>query len=167
VTGSDAIGLTMGVYDTQALPIYKYLDDANHPRYAIADDFFQSAFGGSFLNHQWLIAARTPTWPGALDDGGLDDLHSVLDANGMPTNSPLYATPATYPLGDRALTQSCAPPASRGPLQAAFTCGDYAVNTTQPAYQPYAPGTAATRLLPPQTAPTIGDRLTDKSIDWA
>ena len=28
-----------------------------HPRYAIADNFFQAAFGGSFLNHQWLIAA--------------------------------------------------------------------------------------------------------------
>ena len=26
-------------------------------RYAIADNFFQAAFGGSFLNHQWLIAA--------------------------------------------------------------------------------------------------------------
>jgi phospholipase C len=167
VTGSDAIGLTMGVYDTPALPIYKYLHGANHPRYAIADDFFQSAFGGSFLNHQWLIAAQTPTWPGALDDGGADDLHSVLDANGMPTSYPLYATPATYALGDRALTQSCAPPVSRGPLQSAFTCGDYAVNTTQPAYQPYAPGTALARRLPPQTAPTIGDRLSDKSIDWA
>ena len=31
------------------------------PNYVIADDFFQAAFGGSFLNHQWLIAApRTP-----------------------------------------------------------------------------------------------------------
>ena len=24
VTGSDAVGLTMGVYDTRALPIYRY-----------------------------------------------------------------------------------------------------------------------------------------------
>ena len=167
VTGSDALGLTMGVYDTKSLPIYKYLHTAGHPRYAIADAFFQSAFGGSFLNHQWLIAARTPTWPNALNDGGADDLHSVLDANGMPTSSPLYTTPATYPLGDRSLTQSCAPPANRGPLQAAFTCGDYAVNTTQPPYQPYAPGTAPARRLPPQTSPTIGDRLSAKGVDWA
>src|SRR3954453_1136711 len=57
VTGSDAIGLTMGNYDTPALPIYKYLHAPGHPRYAIADALFQSAFGGSFLNHQWLIAA--------------------------------------------------------------------------------------------------------------
>ena len=30
------------------------------PHYVIADRFFQAAFGGSFLNHQWLIAARSP-----------------------------------------------------------------------------------------------------------
>jgi acid phosphatase len=167
VTGSDAVGLTMGHYETSALPIYKYLHAAGHPRYAIADAFFQSAFGGSFLNHQWLIAANTPTWPSAVNDGGADDLHSVLDANGMPTNSPLYTTAATYPLGDRALTQSCAPAASRGPLQSSYTCGDYAVNTFQPSYQPYAPGTAVSRRLPPQTAPTIGDRLSAKGVDWA
>ena len=61
VTGSDAIGLTMGYYDTTALPIYQYLHAEGHPDYAIADNFFQAAFGGSFLNHQWLIAAAAPT----------------------------------------------------------------------------------------------------------
>ena len=80
VTASDAVGLTMGYYATQTLPIYAYLHAAGHPRYAIADMFFQSAFGGSFLNHQWLIAARTPAWPNALNDGSADDLHSVLDS---------------------------------------------------------------------------------------
>ncbi len=63
VAGSDAVGLTMGTYDTTELPIYKYLHSADAPHYAIADNFFQSAFGGSFLNHQWLIAAKTPIWP--------------------------------------------------------------------------------------------------------
>src|SRR5215471_16458803 len=57
VTGSDAIGLSMGVYDTRSIPVYKYLHGRSHPTYAIADDFFQAAFGGSYLNHQWLIAA--------------------------------------------------------------------------------------------------------------
>jgi phospholipase C len=51
-TGSDAAGLTQGYYDTRALPIYQYLHSDEHPHYAIADDFFQAAFGGSFLNHQ-------------------------------------------------------------------------------------------------------------------
>jgi acid phosphatase len=46
-------------------------------------------------------------------------------------------------------------------------CGDYAVNTIQPPYQPYAPGTALSRRLPPQTAPTIGDRLSGAGVDWA
>ncbi|HEX5901488.1 MAG TPA: alkaline phosphatase family protein, partial [Solirubrobacteraceae bacterium] len=55
-----------------------------------------------------------------------------------------------------------------GPTPPAGTvCGDYAVNTIQPAYQPYVPGTAAARRLPPQTAPTIGDRLSAKGVDWA
>jgi phospholipase C len=45
-TGSDAVGLTMGYYNTRALPIYQYLHSGNHPHYAIADDLFQAAFGG-------------------------------------------------------------------------------------------------------------------------
>ena len=47
-----------------------------HPRYAIADHFFQAAFGGSFLNHQWLVAAATPVFP-APSTTAADDLHSV------------------------------------------------------------------------------------------
>ena len=80
VTGSDAVGLTMGGYDTKQLPVYKYLHGANAPKYAIADRFFQGAFGGSFLNHQWLVAAATPTFYGAVKDGGANDLHSVVDS---------------------------------------------------------------------------------------
>ncbi len=60
VTGSDAVGLTQGYYKTRDLPIYKYLHRKGAPKYVLADRFFQAAFGGSFLNHQWLIAARTP-----------------------------------------------------------------------------------------------------------
>jgi acid phosphatase len=167
VTGSDAVGLTMGYYNTRALPIYKYLHGRGHPDYAIADRFFQAAFGGSFLNHQWLVAAATPTWPGADNTGGDDDLHSVVDANGMPNNYPLYVSPAGATVKDLALTASCNPGAGRGPTPAGVTCGDYAVNTIQPTYQPFAPGTVEKRQLPPQTAPTIGDRLSDKGIDWA
>ena len=156
VTGSDAVGLSMGAYDTRTLAIYKYLHGKNHPKYAIADNFFQAAFGGSFLNHQWLIAAATPTWPGAPEAQ-----HSILDSNGMPTNYPLYKSPVPSGLRDAALTAACGA-ALQGQL-----CGDYAVNTIQPAYQPYAPGTSEDRRLPPQTHPTIGDRLSAKKVDWA
>jgi acid phosphatase len=45
------------------------------------------------------------------------------------------------------------------------TCGDFAVNTIQPFVQPFSSPTAV--KLPLQTAPTIGDRLSAKGIDWA
>jgi acid phosphatase len=150
-TGSDAVGLTQGVYDTRDLPIYEYLHGRHAPRYAIADRFFQAAFGGSFLNHQWLIAAASPTQPGVAAS-----LHSVLDSNGFPNTYPLY-TP-TGPVSDQPFTAAC--PAPKGLL-----CGDYAVNTIQPPYQPFSSPTAT--KLAAQTQPTIGDRLSDKGISWA
>ncbi len=118
VTGSDAVGLTMGTYDTRELPIYRYLHRPGHPRYAIADNFFQAAFGGSFLNHQWLAAAATPVWPDAVNDGGGDDLHSVVDGNGMPISYPLYTPTPGATVKDQALTASCDPGPGRDPTPA-------------------------------------------------
>src|SRR5712691_7487644 len=127
VTGSDAVGLAMGYYNTADLPVYQYLHSDGAPHYAIADDFFQSAFGGSFLNHQWLIAAATPTWVGIPDAQ-----HSIVDTNGFPNATyPLY-TPTTAVL-DRAGTQAC----GLSTTNPNVACGDYAVNTIQPAYQPF------------------------------
>jgi hypothetical protein len=73
----------------------------------------------------------------------------------MPIAYPLY-TP-TGPTLDRQLTQLCP---SAVPNRA---CGDYAVNTIQPAYQPF----KGTPQLPPQTGPTIGDRLSSAGVSWA
>ena len=160
VTGSDAVGLAMGYYDTRKLPIYRYLHRRGHPRYVISDRFFQAAFGGSFLNHQWLIAAASPEYYNAKTDGSADDLHSQVDANGMPISYPLYT--ATGPVKDGALTVPCSAPHPAG-----AACGDWAVNTIQPPYQPYSPGTAEARRLPPQQGATIGDRLSQEGIDWA
>jgi acid phosphatase len=168
VLGSDAAGLTMGFYDTKSLPVYTYLHAKNHPDYAIADDFFQGAFGGSFLNHQWLVAAQAPVFTGALNDGSSGDLHSVLDANGFPNASyPFYAPVGGTKVVDAQLTQSCTPPAGRPAPVSGLACGDFAVNTTQPWYQPYSPGTPDARRLPPQNAPTIGDAMTRHKITWA
>src|SRR4051812_46747566 len=122
VTGSDAVGLTMGVYDTQMLAIYKYLHQPGHPRYAINDAFFQSAFGGSFLNHQWLVAAATPVWANAVNNGGADDLHSVVDPSGMPINYPLYQSPLGARVKDLQLTASCNPGPGREPTPPGVTC---------------------------------------------
>ncbi len=94
VTGSDAAGTAMGYYDSKKLPVYTYLHrDHTAPNYVIADHFFQGAFGGSFLNHQWLIAGAAPVFVGAPNDAGANDLHSVVDANGMPTSTALYTSP--------------------------------------------------------------------------
>jgi phospholipase C len=171
VAGSDGVGLAMGYYDTKALPIYAYLHSPGAPHYAVADRFFEGAFGGSFLNHQWLVAASTPVFPHAVRDGGPNDLHSIVGPDGFPAGTPLH--PATPGTRDAALTQaanpdgSCVVPANGPAAAPGTTCGDWAVNTIQPPYQPYAPGTAAARRLPPQTAPTIGDRLSAAGVDWA
>ena len=154
VTGSDAVGLAMGYYDTTALPIYTYLHSPSHPHYAIADDFFQSAFGGSFLNHQWLVAAASPTWPAAPATQ-----HSIIDTNGMPNNYPNYPLyHATTPIRDGALTQVCPSTVANR------ACGDYAVNTIQPTYQPTSSNPVK---LPPQSGTTIGDELSAAGVSWA
>ena len=57
---SDAKGLTMGFYHTAPLPLAAFARD-----FALCDNFFHAAFGGSFLNHFWLIAAQTPVFPNA------------------------------------------------------------------------------------------------------
>jgi phospholipase C len=57
---SDAQGEVMGFYHTAPLPLA-----AEAANYTLCDNFFHAAFGGSFLNHIWLIAARTPVFPNA------------------------------------------------------------------------------------------------------
>ena len=106
VTGSDAVGLTMGRYDTTSLPIYQYLHSKGAPNYVVADNFFQGAFGGSFLNHQYLIAARAPLDTSSLVPASAG-VNSVLDADGFPNTYPLY-TPNGVPSTDGQLTQKCA-----------------------------------------------------------
>ena len=64
-TGSDAIGLTQGYYNTTSLPSYQYLTGPGAPPSVVADHFFHAAFGGSFLNHMWLVSAQTPVFAGA------------------------------------------------------------------------------------------------------
>ncbi|HTN78270.1 MAG TPA: alkaline phosphatase family protein [Acidimicrobiales bacterium] len=182
VTGSDAVGLTMGSYDSTKLPIYTYLHSAGAPSYVIADNFFQGGFGGSFLNHQVLVAAQAPVFANA-DRSGMQtgcavgttncDLHSVVDTNGFPNTYPLY-TP-TGAVKDQQLTEaagangSCTPTFATGAVAApaGTLCGDYAINTIQPFTQPYAPGTVLGKRLPLLTSPNIGDAMSAKKVTWA
>ena len=158
--GSDAAGLTQGYYDTKQLPIYKYLTGPHAPKYAILDQFFQAAFGGSFLNHQWLIAAATPTLSRDSHTAPDPSLHSIIDADGFPANyPPLHPTTG---LRDGALTVACN--ADGSPPAPARVCGNYAVNTMQPTSQPRG---AFGAVLPTQHGATIGDELTAANVPWA
>ncbi len=55
VAVSDAGGLAMGYYDGSQLAMWKWAQE-----YTLADNFFMAAFGGSYLNHMWLVCACTP-----------------------------------------------------------------------------------------------------------
>ena len=76
VTWSDNPGLVMSNYDATNLP-----EGLLAQQYTICDNFFHSAFGGSFLNHQWLIAAATPVYNNmpTSNNGNI----AYLDANGV------------------------------------------------------------------------------------
>jgi acid phosphatase len=157
VTGSDAVGLVMGQYDTRQLPIYAYLHEPSHPKYAILDNFFQAAFGGSFLNHQFLIAAQAPVCVSNATTN-CSNLHTVLDTNGMPVSYPLY-TATTATAKRNPLTVTCP---SSFPNRA---CGDFAVNTMQPSQQPF--GAFGAKLPLVSGEQTIGDRLSAANVSWA
>lgn len=70
---SDSKGLTMGFYHTDLLPLA-----AEAKNYVLCDNMFHSVFGGSFLNHFWLVAARSPVYKNAPEN----DV-AVLDAHGQ------------------------------------------------------------------------------------
>jgi phospholipase C len=57
---SSAGALTMGYFDLSGTALWSYAKE-----YTLADNFFQAVFGGSFLNHQWLICACTPIFKDA------------------------------------------------------------------------------------------------------
>ncbi len=132
--------------------------------YTLCDNFFMGAFGGSFLNHQYLVACAPPYYPDA-DKGPAKG--QIADIEGDPLGYRLK------PVSD--MPQS----ALDGPARfgASALSPDFrAVNTMSP---PYAPsGTRDpnnplygdpknSKTLPPQTHATIVDRLSEKGIDWA
>jgi phospholipase C len=124
---SNAKGLALGYYQTSQLPLATLAVE-----YTVCDHFFHAAFGGSFLNHIWLIAAAPPTFPDAPTA-----MKAVLDASGN-----LMTDGAVTPDG-------------------------YVVNTAFSVNAPHPATTATNQLVPNQTMPTIGDRLTAKNVSWA
>ena len=125
---TDGGGLAMGYWDLSGLPLYKLAQE-----YTLADRFFQAAFGGSFLNHQWLICACTPTFT---------DAPQELRAIPFPDDSDH--------LQDRAVTPD-----------------GYVVNTAFSVNHPRPSHAKADHLVPNQTSPTIGERLSAAGVSWA
>ncbi|HEY2559012.1 MAG TPA: acid phosphatase [Caldimonas sp.] len=164
---SDAGGLTMGYYDGSSFAMWQVAR-----RYTLADNFFMGAFGGSFLNHQYLVCACAPEYPDA-DRSPAKDLVSIVetDARGRVRLVPAAAAASSALAG-----------APRFRRDGDLTPKDdrdmfYAVNTMQPAYQPSAAAPAPSdprygdpadpHTLPAQRQTTIGDRLDAKGVSWA
>ena len=161
---SDAGGLAMGYYDGSTMKLWTLAR-----QYTLADNFFQGAFGGSFLNHFWLVCACSPVWlnPPSANVSGVDASGTRLV---LASNSPASAlSGAPVYVADGSVTPRLA------------DGNHYAVNTTQPPSQPsYTPppadgdtriadpggGTSNLVPLPPQTLRTIGDTLTERNVNW-
>ncbi len=93
VAWGDSAGLTMGYYNTGKLALYQLARE-----FTLADNFFTSAFGGSYLNHIWLIGAQTPRWPNPPADAVAHP-----DANGVYNEAMVtpdgYAVNTAYSAG--------------------------------------------------------------------
>ena len=157
---ADSGALTMCHYDGSKMKMWEIAR-----QYTLADNFFMGAFGGSFLNHIWLVCACAPQYPDAAMSPAKPTI-SVVEADGvtlkLAANSPKSAIDGTPKF------------VSDGNLTPDF----YAVNTMQPPYQPSsnkpAPGgdpalanPMNATTLPPQSAQTIGDLLSSKGVSWA
>ena len=161
---SDAGGLSMGYYDGSSMAMWKLAQN-----YTLSDNFYMGAFGGSFLNHFWLVCACTPSTatPPAGRMSVVDPATGMLAFKTNPPASALTAAPVYQ--GDLNFT----------PIDAATNLS-YAINTTQSSFQPSgtAPATGGDlrlanptatggqAVLPAQTAKTIGDTLTAKGVNW-
>ena len=170
---SDAGGLALGHYDYSGAELY-----ALAKQFVLADNFFQGAFGGSFLNHQYLICACAPEYPHA-DTAPAKPGIAILDRDENGKYLPRLKTAATPA---KSALEEGPTFAKTGDIAPFDYFGDgkfYAVNTMQPPYQPsrnhpsaddasfaYADPLNPT-TLPPQLQKTIGDELDAKNVHWA
>ena len=164
VAWGDSGALVMGYYphDSKNLNQWQLAQ-----RYTLCDNFFMAAFGGSFINHQFLVAARPPVYPDATNSPARDKIAVLEDG----------------PTGYRLKTADSNPAsAMAGPPKfvnnGAISPDGYVINTMAPPYQPsYIPpasGGNATlanpanpNTLPPQAHETIGELLSARNISWA
>lgn len=159
--------------DSGALVMGHYAEAPVHLRlwrlaeqFTLCDNFFMGAFGGSFLNHQYLVAAQPPIYP---------------DADKSPAQFSIAVTESGK-ADDPRLKMADTSPASamqgkpKFAHHASLTPDFFAVGTMGP---PYSPGFNVDRKNPqladmssantlvPQKHKHIGDMLSAKNIDWA
>jgi acid phosphatase len=162
VAWGDNGALTMGHYGDSPVNLRLWRIARN---YTLCDNFFMGAFGGSYLNHQYLIAARPPYYPNA-------------DRSPASGNIAVLEDEDPRSLRLKQIERSRAS-AMDGPVQFVpnlLTPDFWAVNTMMPPFAPapqldaHRPGYADwsnPRTLVPQYHATIGDLLSARGIDWA
>ena len=162
VAWGDSGALLMGHY-AQSRYALRLWDVAKE--FVLCDNFFQGAFGGSFLNHQYLISATPPVYPNAAQ--------SVAKAQIATLQSDDPTDPRLKPL-DKSPASAMTGPPQFGP--SALTPDGFGVNTLAPPYwptwirDPERPDYSKPDLpnvLVPQTHEHIGDKLSKKNVDWA
>ncbi|MBQ5949141.1 acid phosphatase [Massilia sp. ST3] len=161
---SDAGAMVMGHYGETAknLGLWQIARE-----FTLCDNFFMAAFGGSYLNHQFLISGRTPEYFNAASTPARSKIAVLEDG---PTGYRL----AVAPDGPKSALDGKPKYVHAGPI----TPDGYAVNTMAPPYQPswVHPAQGGDPLhadpqdpsvLPPQTYRTIGDLLSERGVSWA
>src|SRR2546428_6890091 len=153
VAMSSAGAFVMGYFDGSRMKMWKWAQD-----YTLADHFFMAAYGGSYLNHLWLVCACTPRYPEAPASmrARLNEKGNLLKTEKSPSS------------------------VLQGPVQVfdgAVSPDGYTVNTVQPPYQPSGIAPAAGGSLdsadpsryplPPQKEKTIGDTPSAEGVSWA
>jgi acid phosphatase len=157
VEASNAGALVMGYYDGSELKQWALAKE-----FTLADHFFHAAFGGSMLNHFFLICGCAPAFDNPVEstkkkfDPKLD---AIKDAKGAA-----LVIRARQPDSPRSVLDG--PP--RHMNLAPLTKKLEAIGTLQPG-NPVSKHdkTEAQERLPPSHLPTIGDRMTEKGVTWA
>jgi phospholipase C len=143
VTWSDNPGLVLSYIDSTNLP-----EGQLAQQYTLDDNFFHAAYGGSFLNHQFLVAAAAPQWNQPIPAG----FQSSFD-------------PATGTLNDANLTiDGKFVVNTTRPLQGPHLATDSPAKLLNPINDNH-PFNADGSPDPTYT-PTIGDRLDDAGVSW-
>lgn len=162
VAWADSGALVMGHYSDSAynLRLWKLAQE-----FVLCDNFFQGAFGGSFLNHQYLISGRPPFYPDAADSVAKTQIAQLQSAD--PTDSRLQPKPASPASALTGIPQFGA---------SGLSPDGYGVNTMAPPYWPSFSRDATDptqadatnpQTMVPQSHDNIGDLMTAKGLDWA